>query len=76
MSAARYERLPTTDETSSPPAYELEDGRPRPVALPVDPRFQRPTPSPWSRAALLLLLAFLFWLAFRLRNAGWVGAME
>ncbi|KAF5383047.1 hypothetical protein D9615_004791 [Tricholomella constricta] len=76
MSSARYERLPTTEEPSSPPAYELEDGRPRPPTFPVDPRFHQPTPSPLSRAALLIFLAFMFWLAFHMRQAGWIGLLE
>ncbi|KAG6910326.1 hypothetical protein DXG01_011394 [Tephrocybe rancida] len=77
MSSARYERLATFDEAQSPPEYELEDARPQPPTYPVDPRFERPTPSRYSRAALLLFLVFNFWLAFHLREAaGWVGIVE
>lgn len=32
-----------------------------------DERFNPPTPSTWKRAALLVLVVFLFWLAFRMR---------
>ncbi|KAJ7136199.1 hypothetical protein C8R46DRAFT_1138200 [Mycena filopes] len=34
----------------------------------VDPRFIMPTPAPWKRAALLLLLGFCFWLAFQIKG--------
>ena len=37
-----------------------------------DPRFHRPTPSPFVRAGLLLFTAFLFWLAFSMRKSMWV----
>jgi len=50
--------------------------RPRHEPLPAydsDPRFRVPTPSPLVRAALLLFIAFLFWLAFGLRKAMWVS---
>ncbi|KAF8157250.1 hypothetical protein B0H34DRAFT_675558 [Crassisporium funariophilum] len=39
-----------------------------------DPRFHQPTPSPYARAALLLFMFFLFWLAFAMRKALWVEA--
>ncbi|KAG5636129.1 hypothetical protein H0H81_009036 [Sphagnurus paluster] len=71
-STARYEQLPTDDEPQSPhspsspashvhpPAYDfnIEDARPRLPVFPIDPRFHQPTPSPFSRAALLLFLGF------------------
>ncbi|KAK0200148.1 hypothetical protein DFS33DRAFT_128033 [Desarmillaria ectypa] len=41
--------------------------------VPSDPRFDQPIPSPFARAGLLLLVAFLFWLAFSLRKAVWEG---
>ncbi|KAK0441215.1 uncharacterized protein EV420DRAFT_1752520 [Desarmillaria tabescens] len=41
--------------------------------VPSDPRFDQPTPSPFARAGLLLLVTFLFWLAFSLRKAVWEG---
>ncbi|KAH0835037.1 hypothetical protein J3R83DRAFT_10774 [Lanmaoa asiatica] len=50
----------------SPPAYtqlERDDDN----AHPVNPRFDRPRPPAWKRAALVALLAMLFWLAFYLR---------
>jgi hypothetical protein len=50
--------------------------RPRREPLPAfdsDPRFQVQTPSPFVRAALLLFIAFLFWLAFSMRKALWVA---
>ena len=50
--------------------------RPRREPLPAfdsDPRFRVRTPSPFVRAALLLFIAFLFWLAFTLRKALWVA---
>ncbi|KAF7789773.1 hypothetical protein EIP86_000719 [Pleurotus ostreatoroseus] len=34
-----------------------------------DPRFNPPAPSPWKRAALLLVIVLLCWLAFRMRKA-------
>ena len=37
-----------------------------------DPRFHRPTPSPFVRAGLLLFTAFLFWLSFHMRKSMWV----
>ncbi|KAG6829412.1 hypothetical protein H0H92_004614 [Tricholoma furcatifolium] len=76
MSTARYERLASSDELSSPPAYELEDARPRPPTFPVDPRFERPTPSPYSRAALLIFLALMFFLAFKLKAASIPGVLD
>ncbi|KAH0578830.1 hypothetical protein H2248_003027 [Termitomyces sp. 'cryptogamus'] len=80
MSSTFYQRLPTSDESVDPPTreHELEDARPRPPTFPVDPRFERPTPSPWARAALLIFTAFLFWLAFRVgrSHAGWAGIIE
>jgi hypothetical protein len=42
---------------------------------PPDPRFEMPTPSPWARAALLIWVAFLFWLALRLRQNIWVAGI-
>ncbi|RDB19758.1 hypothetical protein Hypma_013230 [Hypsizygus marmoreus] len=91
MSSARYERLPTSDSTLSlspltplppyvelevsPPEDELEDARPRRPVFPVDPRFEQPTPSPLSRAALLVFIALMFWLAFTLRRAAWIGGL-
>lgn len=39
-----------------------------PEAEPVDPRFNRPAPSPFKRAALLLLIAVLVWVAVQMRS--------
>lgn len=36
--------------------------------LAEDPRFNPPTPSPWKRAALIILVVFLFWLGITLRK--------
>ncbi|KAF8883495.1 hypothetical protein CPB84DRAFT_1626229, partial [Gymnopilus junonius] len=33
-----------------------------------DPRFARPSPSPLKRLALVIFLAFLFWLGFQMRS--------
>ncbi|KAH9478069.1 hypothetical protein JR316_0010306 [Psilocybe cubensis] len=38
-----------------------------------DPRFRIRTPSPFARAALIIFVVFLFWLAFALRKAMWVA---
>lgn len=35
--------------------------------LKADPRFNPPTPSPWKRAALLVLMVGLLWLALSMR---------
>ncbi|KAF8960472.1 hypothetical protein BDZ97DRAFT_2060683 [Flammula alnicola] len=52
--------------------------RPRPRREPIpafdsDPRFRIRTPSPYARAALLLFVVFLFWLAFSMRKALWIA---
>jgi len=57
---------------------EAPTRRPRPPREPLpafdsDPRFRVRTPSPFVRAALLLFIAFLFWLAFSLRKALWLA---
>ena len=36
--------------------------------LRADPRFNPTPPSPWKRAALLLVVVFLLWLAYRMRK--------
>ncbi|KAF8198461.1 hypothetical protein BJ912DRAFT_26719 [Pholiota molesta] len=41
-------------------------------AFDSDPRFRVRTPSPFARAALLIFVAFLFWLAFSMRKAIWI----
>ena len=62
-----------------PPPYEANDlerrprRRPDPIpAFDSDPRFRVRTPSPLTRGALLLFIAFLFWLAFNMRRALWI----
>lgn len=88
MSSARYERLatsPTEDEPVPPyaSAASLDLGeeeanvgrRVHPahrVAFIHDPRFDMPTPPKWQRVALLLTIAFLFWLAVHMRG-GFIG---
>lgn len=52
------ERLPPTSDIN-----ELH------ARLRADPRFNPPTPSPWKRAALLLVVFALAWLAFTMRKA-------
>ena len=89
MSSARYERLATSPVDDQPaPLYasvasldmdeeESNIGRTvhpaHRVAYIHDPRFDLPTPPKWQRVALLLTIAFLFWLAFHMRG-GLVGA--
>ncbi|KAJ7776010.1 hypothetical protein DFH07DRAFT_912046 [Mycena maculata] len=34
----------------------------------VDPRFVQPTPAPWKRAGLLLVIVLLFWAAFQFKG--------
>ena len=73
---------PTSSSPTSPtypPPYEANDlerrprRRPDPIpAFDYDPRFRVCTPSPLTRGALLLFIAFLFWLAFNLRRALWI----
>ncbi|KAJ7616498.1 hypothetical protein FB45DRAFT_1034815 [Roridomyces roridus] len=36
----------------------------------IDPRFIQPKPATWKRAGLLLLIVFLFWLAYQLQVRG------
>lgn len=72
----KYELLPASDENEnllrSDQSDDDEEEIPEvPVELPVDPRFHQPTPAPWKRAALLLFLFFLFWLAFSMRKDLW-----
>lgn len=72
MASANYERLPTEPKDDE----EIEVGRRRYVHPPVtDPRFNPPTPSPYARAALLIFVALLFWLAYVLRKAVWIGVL-
>jgi hypothetical protein len=66
MSSAPYQPLPSDDhdEEGSParPKYIPEH-----IQLAQDPRFNRPTPSWWKRALLILFIISMFWLYFSLR---------
>ncbi|KAF9555881.1 hypothetical protein CPC08DRAFT_711634 [Agrocybe pediades] len=42
-------------------------------AFDSDPRFRVQTPSPFARAALIIFLVFMFWLAFQMRKALWIA---
>ena len=67
-SEPHYERLPTSDEKRKFPRHEpTSDVRELHRRLEQDPRFNPPTPSPWKRIALLLLLVFLLYLGIKLR---------
>ena len=69
MSAAAYDRLPTTDEKEErrPSQEPTSDVRELHRRLAADPRFNPPTPSPWKRAALVVFIVVLFWVGLRLR---------
>jgi hypothetical protein len=73
MPSADYELLATEPKDNDD---ELETGRQR-ITLPptTDPRFNPPPPSPYARAALLIFVALLFWWAFTLRRAVWIGVL-
>ncbi|KAJ7023570.1 hypothetical protein C8F04DRAFT_1133973 [Mycena alexandri] len=57
-------------ESDDDEGAEGRQGRARAREFPpaVDPRFVMPTPAPWKRAALLMLLVFCFWLAFQIKG--------
>jgi len=72
-----YQRLPT-DET---PANPTDLGRPiddarepdpshRPLRAAVQAEFNRPPPSWWKRAALILSMVLMTWLTFKLGGMG------
>ncbi|KAG2143533.1 uncharacterized protein EDB93DRAFT_1155510 [Suillus bovinus] len=63
--SAQYQALSTNDPAEIEADPQL---RSQIQQLHADPRFNRPTPSLWKRIALLLLTAFLFWLAFQLQH--------
>lgn len=49
---------------------EGEEGNGTPTVIQdVDPRFNPPAPSAWKRAALLVFVALLFWLAFSMKRS-------
>ncbi|KAG2095856.1 hypothetical protein BD769DRAFT_272977 [Suillus cothurnatus] len=64
---AQYQALSTNDPAEIGVDPQLQS---QIKQLHADPRFNRPTPSLWKRVALLLVTAFLFWAAFRLRADG------
>ncbi|KAF8327998.1 hypothetical protein F5887DRAFT_898295 [Amanita rubescens] len=74
MSSAKYQRLPTTDnptggEKNSPrSSFDASTS-----SYTADTRFHQPTPSPYARAALLIFIVFMFWLAFAMRKLMWLG---
>ncbi|KAF8594621.1 hypothetical protein BDV93DRAFT_529210 [Ceratobasidium sp. AG-I] len=43
------------------------------MALDQDPRFQTEEPSRWARVVLLFAVAALFWLAFHMKSASFIG---
>ncbi|KAJ7061849.1 hypothetical protein C8F01DRAFT_146806 [Mycena amicta] len=59
-----------------PPAAPDDDDVPlqptgtAPAPVPHNTRFDQPPPSPWKRAALLLIIGLLFFLAFRMKATG------
>ncbi|KAG1733350.1 uncharacterized protein EDB91DRAFT_1057544 [Suillus paluster] len=59
---AQYHALSTNDPTETETDSQLQS---QIKQLHADPRFNRPAPSLWKRIALLLAVAFLFWLAFQ-----------
>jgi len=83
--AANYELIPTADENEHLLESETEvdddddstsqltvvEPSQTEVTVAPDSRFYQPTPSPFKRAALLIFIGFLFWLAFSLRKAAW-----
>ncbi|KAF7303435.1 hypothetical protein MIND_00572100 [Mycena indigotica] len=50
------------------PVLDDEENALGDTAYARDPRFDPPAPSPWKRAALLLIIVALFYLAFRLKG--------
>jgi hypothetical protein len=58
------------DDAPRRPRYRRVDPLP---AFDADPRFKMETPSPITRAGLLVLVFFLFWLAFNLRKGVWIA---
>lgn len=73
--SAKYQRIPqgdpaldAHDDDEDASEVRLEQQR-LARTLNADPRFQQPTPAWWKRAALVLFVVVLFWLAVSLRNA-------
>jgi hypothetical protein len=46
---------------------EAEDAEHEDASQELDSRFHQPTPSPFKRAALIVFILFLFWLAMSMR---------
>ena len=63
MPVAQYQRLPSSPRDED---REASARAPSPKR-PIDPRFDRPPPAAWKRIALILFLAFLFWLSYAIR---------
>ncbi|KAF7290868.1 Casein kinase I isoform alpha [Mycena kentingensis (nom. inval.)] len=62
-------RQPSRSPGAMPPPFPLRGrSQAEPAPPPADPRFDRPAPSPWKRAALLLTIALLFWLALHMKS--------
>ena len=68
MSRSGYEAVPMSpdDESEFDSGITERAGRRPDIIRTIDPRFHEPTPAAWKRAALLLFIAFMFWLAFNL----------
>ena len=64
VKSEKAERRSPTQRRSEPTSDIAELHR----RLDEDPRFNPPTPSPWKRAALILLVVFLFWLGVTMRK--------
>ncbi|KAG8733844.1 hypothetical protein FRC10_012114 [Ceratobasidium sp. 414] len=87
-SHAGYIALPAySSEPTSPVSYpnsplpEYDDQRSGRLgsaqqALDADPRFQTEAPQTWQRVVLLVVVAGLFWLAFHMRSASFLGMEE
>ncbi|TDL25655.1 hypothetical protein BD410DRAFT_603295 [Rickenella mellea] len=71
MPSAKYERLPASP-ADAPPEYDEDNDNEaypsKPHRVVHDPRFDIPTPAPWKRAALIIFVLSLFWLAFRMQR--------
>ena len=90
--SARYERLPTSpsnDNELDSFSEELESRlhsnsssqqhsslRELHQQLHADPRFSPPSPPRWQRLALIVVVALLYWLAYRMPRAGVPALMD
>ncbi|EUC53498.1 transmembrane protein, putative, partial [Rhizoctonia solani AG-3 Rhs1AP] len=85
-SHAGYAPLPAYDTEPASPVYppEYEDQRGRlgesyreaVAALEADPRFHRDEPKAWQRVMLLVVMAMLFYLAYRMKAGSFLGMEE